>query len=45
MMIMDILVNEISDYIGVEPKEVRNAKRRVLNKLRKDNRFNKYRKD
>lgn len=37
-----LTTNEISDYVGVEPKEVRNVKRRVLNKLRKDERFNKY---
>ena len=37
-----LTTNEISDYIGVEPKEVVNAKRRVLNKLKKDKRFDKY---
>jgi DNA-directed RNA polymerase specialized sigma subunit len=40
-----LTINEISDYIGVEPKEVVNAKRRVLNKLKKDKRFDKYRKN
>ena len=40
-----LTTNQISDYIGVEPKEVKNAKRRVITKLRKDNRFNKYRKN
>ena len=40
-----LTMDEISDYVGVEPKEVRNAKRRVLNRLRKDERFNKYRKN
>ena len=40
-----LTMEEISDYVGVEPKEVRNAKRRVLNRLRKDKRFDKYKKD
>ena len=40
-----LTIDEISDYTGVEPKEVRNTKRRVLNRLRKDERFNKYRKN
>ena len=34
--------NEISDYLGIEPKDITNAKRRVKKRLNNDPRFNKY---
>ena len=34
--------NEISDYLGMKPKDISNAKRRVKKRLNSDPRFNKY---
>lgn len=34
--------NEISDYLGIESKDITNAKRRVKKRLNNDLRFNKY---
>lgn len=37
-----LTINEISDYLGIESNEVINAKRRVLRKLKKDERIKKF---